>query len=50
MSHKLELTAQGDREIVITRMFDAPPHLVFDALTIPALLKRWFTGPDGWTL
>lgn len=46
----LSLTAPGEREIVIVRAFDAPRELVFDALTQPELLKRWFHGPDGWTL
>lgn len=46
----LTVTAPGEREIVITRAFDAPRELVFDALTQPELLKRWFHGPDGWTL
>jgi uncharacterized protein YndB with AHSA1/START domain len=45
----LEVEARGDREIVMTRVFDAPRELVFDALTKPELLKRWF-GPHGWTL
>ncbi len=45
----LKIEARGDREIVMTRVFDAPRELVFDALTKPELLKRWF-GPHGWTL
>jgi len=47
---KLTLVAQADREIVMTRTFDAPPGLVFDAWTKPELLKRWLTGPPGWTM
>ena len=45
----LKVEARGEREIVMTRVFDAPRELVFDALTKPELLKRWF-GPHGWTL
>ena len=30
---KLKVTAQGDREIVMTRSFEAPRSLVFEALT-----------------
>ena len=45
----LKVTAPTDREIVLTRVFDAPRHLVFEAFTKPELLKRWF-GPRGWTL
>lgn len=50
MSHPLEVAATGDREITITREFDAPRHLVFEAHTRPELLKRWLTGPEGWEL
>lgn len=39
----------GEREIVATRVFDAPQALVFDCLTKPELLKRWF-GSHGWDL
>lgn len=48
MKHRLEVTTPSDREIAMTRVFDAPRELVFDCWTIPALLKRWMTGPDGW--
>ncbi len=46
----LELTARGEREIIITRGFDAPRKLVFDALTTPALVKRWLGVFNGWTM
>jgi uncharacterized protein YndB with AHSA1/START domain len=46
----LTVTASGDREIVMTRGFDAPRDLVFDAFVKPDLLKRWLLGPDGWTM
>jgi len=46
---RLHVTAPGDREIVMSRTFDAPAHLVFDALTTPHLLKRWY-GARGWHL
>jgi uncharacterized protein YndB with AHSA1/START domain len=45
----LKVTTPTDREIVLTRVFDAPRGLVFDAFTKPELLKRWF-GPRGWSL
>ncbi len=45
----LQVTTHGDREIVMTRVFDAPRHLVYDAFTKPELLKRWF-GPRDWSL
>lgn len=46
----LKVEARGDREIVMTRVFDAPRRLVFDAFTKPELLKRWLTGAPGWSL
>jgi uncharacterized protein YndB with AHSA1/START domain len=45
----LKVTTPNDREIVMTRVFDAPRRLVFDAFSKPELLKRWF-GPRGWSL
>lgn len=46
----LQVTTPTEREIVITRAFDAPRRLVFDAHTRPELVKRWLYGPDGWAL
>jgi uncharacterized protein YndB with AHSA1/START domain len=46
----LKVTANGDREIVMARVFDAPRRLVFDACTKPELVKRWLLGPDGWSM
>jgi len=46
----LQITTPTEREILITRAFDAPRRLVFDAYTRPELLKRWLFGPDGWSL
>lgn len=46
----LEITTPTEREIVMTRVFDAPRQLVFDAWTKPELVKRWLLGPDGWTM
>ncbi len=40
----------GDREIIMTRLFEAPRELVFDALTKPELVKRWLLGPEGWSM
>ncbi len=47
---ELTLTAHGEREIVITRAFDAPRVHVFAAQTRPDLLQRWLLGPPGWTM
>ncbi|MGA9509943.1 MAG: SRPBCC family protein [Candidatus Sulfotelmatobacter sp.] len=49
-SETFKIKAHGDREIVVTRVFDAPRHLVFDAYTRPELLKKWLLGPDGWSM
>jgi uncharacterized protein YndB with AHSA1/START domain len=46
----LEITTPNDREIAMTRVFDAPRELVFEAITKPELVKRWQLGPPGWTM
>ena len=46
----LKVATPSDREIVITRQFDAPRAMVFDAHTKPELVKRWLLGPPGWTM
>jgi uncharacterized protein YndB with AHSA1/START domain len=33
---------KSDRELVVTRTFNGPAHMVFDAWTKPELLKRWW--------
>lgn len=33
---------RGDRELVVTRMFDAPPSIVYRAWSEPALFQRWW--------
>jgi len=48
--HTLEVNPNGDREIVMSRVFDAPRELVFEAWTRPELLKRWLLGPPGWEM
>ena|SRR5579883_2842323 len=47
---KLKVATRGDREIVMTRVFDAPRALVFEAWTKPELLRRWLFGPPGWSM
>lgn len=47
---KLVLTTEGDRHVVVTRRFKAPPEQVFRAHTEPELLKAWLLGPPGWTM
>src|SRR5438128_10473572 len=43
-----EATATADREIVVTRVFDAPRELVFEAWTDPTRVVQWW-GPHGFT-
>jgi len=49
MTEALEVSTPNDRDVVVRRWFDAPRSLVFDALTKPELLRRWY-GPAGWRL
>ncbi|NOT09754.1 MAG: SRPBCC family protein [Gemmatimonadales bacterium] len=49
-SRTLTITTPSDREIMMTRVFDAPRELVFEAHTKPELLKRWLGVHNGWTL
>jgi uncharacterized protein YndB with AHSA1/START domain len=46
----LKVTTPTDRELVMTREFNASRGMVFDALTKPDLLQRWLLGPPGWTM
>lgn len=47
--HVLTVTTPSDTEIAMTRSFDAPRALVFDAWTKPALLQRWMGSHAGWS-
>ena len=46
----LIITTPTDREIALTRVFDALRRLVFEALTKPDLLRRWLLGLPGWSM
>lgn len=46
----LKITTPSDREIAMTRVFDAPRRLVFEAVTTPELVRQWLLGPDGWSM
>jgi uncharacterized protein YndB with AHSA1/START domain len=41
------VTLPTDREILITREFDAPKRLVYKAWTTPELVRRWWSGHQG---
>ena len=42
-----KVTLPTDEQILITREFDAPKHLVYTAWTTPELVKRWWSGRRG---
>lgn len=46
----LSVVARGERDVVISRDFRAPRHLVFAAFTRPELIARWMLGPGGWVM
>jgi uncharacterized protein YndB with AHSA1/START domain len=46
----LQITTPSEREIVMSRVFDAPRNLVFDAWTKPELLERWLGVRGGWSM
>jgi uncharacterized protein YndB with AHSA1/START domain len=49
MANPVEVSTPSDLEVSLTRLFNAPPALVFDAWTKPEFLRRWQTG-NGATL
>ena len=46
-SGKAVVTLPEDKQILITREFDAPAHLVYKAWTTPELVRRWWSGERG---
>jgi uncharacterized protein YndB with AHSA1/START domain len=47
---ELTLTTPSDREVTVTRVFNAPRALLWRAHTEPELVKKWLAGPPGWTM
>jgi uncharacterized protein YndB with AHSA1/START domain len=45
-----EVSMPSDREVSVSRTFDAPRELVYRAYTTPALVRQWLLGPPGWTM
>ncbi len=43
-------TTPSDRELLMTRVVDAPRKRVFETWTDPQHLPRWMLGPEGWTM
>lgn len=49
--HVTKVERRSDREVVVTRTFDAPVHLVFEAWSNPELFRRWWVPTSmGMTL
>lgn len=48
--NNLNITTPNDLEIVMTRTFNAPRALVWEAMSKPELLKQWLYGPPGWSM
>jgi uncharacterized protein YndB with AHSA1/START domain len=49
--HRTTVQKKSDREVVVTRTFDAPARLVFEAWSRPELFKRWWAPRSmGMTL
>ena len=46
-SGSAKVTLPTDEQILVTREFDAPKHLVYKAWTTPELVKRWWSGRRG---
>jgi len=46
---QLKVTTPTDLQIVMTRNFEAPRQLVWEAMTRPELVRRWMFTPPGWT-
>ena len=50
-SRTFEVTTPTDTEITMTRLFDAPRHLVFEAMTKPEHVRRWWgILDDGYSV
>ena len=46
----LQVSTPTDTTIVLTRTFNAPRRLVWEAMTNPVKMRRWMLAPPGWTL
>jgi uncharacterized protein YndB with AHSA1/START domain len=50
MPKPVDVSTPSDREITVTRVFEAPRQLVWDCHTKPELMQRWMLGPPGWSM
>jgi uncharacterized protein YndB with AHSA1/START domain len=49
-SHALKVTLPSELEILMERVFDAPRHLVFEAMTKPEYVRVWWCCFEGFTM
>lgn len=49
-SGKLKVTLPSDNELLLMRVFDAPRHLVFEAISKPEYVRRWWCCIEGCTM
>ena len=47
---ELQISTPTDTTIVLTRTFDAPRRLVWEAMFTPDKMRRWMLPPPGWTI
>lgn len=45
-----QATLPDDRDVRVTRQFNAPRALVYKAHTDPAIVQKWMLGPPGWSM
>jgi uncharacterized protein YndB with AHSA1/START domain len=48
--HRLQISTPTDTTILLTRTFNAPRRLVWEAMTDPVKMRRWMIAPPGWSL
>ena len=49
-SGALQVTLPSDKEILLERVFDAPRRLVFETMTRPEHVRRWWCCMEGYTM
>ena len=47
MTHRTTIERKSERELVVTRVFNGPPRLVFEAWTTPALMTQWWASKSS---
>lgn len=48
--HALQISTPTDTTIVLTRTFNAPRPLLWEAMFTPDKMRRWMLPPPGWTV